>query len=121
MKESHIKLIKSKLPEIQTFVSDELSKRGIHADIIKFALVDNIILLETEKFQTSPVMFKDLNVANFGGSIKVSDDGEKMHIWIPVSYDYEYFGSGHNSTDIFSVSVTIDIAFRAHKPEMNAS
>ena len=96
-------------------IQTELLKRGFTAKITSFEEVEkrgsNYIEFETESFQTTPVLFKELKISNFSTSIRkqdgVSEDGSTYvttEFWIQVSARYSGFTGGTNGQNIFDLS-----------------
>jgi len=104
------------LSEIRELIQTELKKRSIHAKIIKFNQVENngkySIELETEEFQSQPVMFDSIKIYNFGSSIKeievssVDDDTiikrKCLGVYISLSYFFRLFTHGSNGVHLFT-------------------
>jgi len=102
---------------IQKLIQTELLKRGFTAPIKSFEEVKsrsggNHFEFHTEGFQTTPVLFKSIRVANFSSSVvkekfKILEDSEKeetrLRVWISVHVDYEHFGGGRNGCKLFDV------------------
>lgn len=104
---------------IKEFISNELCKRGFHAKIETFDIVKDRIQFETENFQTTPVIFKEINIGNFGGGIgrgtlyTITGKGEVvtddvLNVWIPVHVSYTHFDGGTNGSNLFQVNVYVD-------------
>jgi hypothetical protein len=102
--------------ELQSFIQNELLKRGYTAPIINFEEVegrrgDHRIEFHTANFQTTPVIFKEIRVENFSSSLHEAEleihTGEKVMItkfWITVHNSYMHFEGGTNGCKIFEVS-----------------
>lgn len=99
--------------EIKDFIQDELLKRGIHAKIIKCGLKEirgnQYPDLETEEFQTTPVIFKSLKVGSFNSSMteEKEEDTPYTYIWMRINYLYTHFGGGSNGCDLFDFSCKV--------------
>ena len=97
------------MEQIKNRIQDELTKRGIFA---KIAILEekptnstsrHLIELQTECFQTTPVIFKRLRVSNFGTCVNKSETIEDCHeVWISVNYEYEHFDGGSNGCLLFN-------------------
>lgn len=101
------------ISQIKERLEIEFLKRGIVTKITKIEI--NIsrtrevnITVITENFQTTPVIFKELWLQSFGGSmnlkeIKRWEDGsifEYIEVHIPISFSYRHFGGGgYNNCD----------------------
>jgi len=109
------------LSEIKEILTNEFLKRGVTAPIetIKINYCDrgyDRVEFQTEKFQTQPVIFKEIRVGNFNSSIT-----EKIHIredktevnylsvWIQVNYAYKHFSRGSNGCEMFTFNADVDI------------
>ncbi len=105
----HLELIKD---TIQT----ELLKRGFHAPITVTEQVDKNprVLVTSENFQTTPVLFKNIKIVNFSGNIEeveqdftgINNKKETKTIikfWIPVQVRYEHFDLGGNGSRLFNL------------------
>jgi hypothetical protein len=105
-----MKTNKEQLEQIQNFIQDELLKRGFQAPIIEIKEIeDKRIEFHTANFQTTPVLFKSLQISNFNSSFST----EKVNnmtldtFWIRVSVRYEHFNGGSNGVDLFAVTGTL--------------
>jgi hypothetical protein len=110
LSDKQIKLVKE-------YLKDELTKKGFHTNFnIKEVegRNNNILELTLDKFNTTPVIFKSLELINFGSGVIKSThakefdsdktDVELIKVWISVNAKAEYFNGGSNSFPIFSVS-----------------
>jgi hypothetical protein len=106
------------LLDIKQFIQHELTKRGFHAKISEFKENRsihkdyNLFILETEHFQTTPVIFKQLSIGNFGGKIEVTKvdgyDKDQIVFRIPIQAYYDHFDLGRNNCRLFTVTGIID-------------
>jgi len=118
-------LPKDIIKEIETSINNELIKRGYPTVVAtqdttetRYPKIDIV----SEKFNTTPVIFKEIQVDNFGGSITervekiVNQDKEGIDfirevdtigIWIPVHVSYSHFDGGSNGTSLFTYTGTV--------------
>ena len=72
--------------------------------------------------ETTPVLFKKIQISNFSSSIKedekiIKKENQKIHrIWFQVNVSYEHFSGGRNGCELFQFSC---ILFDGHIYEMN--
>ena len=95
---------------IKDLLQTELLKKGILAPIKRIEEVEGrsgnrYISFETEKFQTTPVVFKFLIVENFHSWIKKVEGGYVVTIY--VHYSYEHFGGGSNGCSLFNFQCNV--------------
>ena len=95
---------------IKDLLQTELLKRGILAPIKRIEEVESrsgstYISFETEKFQTTPVIFKSLKVENFNSWIK-KVEGDYVVV-ISVHYSYKHFGGGSNGCLLFNFQCNV--------------
>lgn len=101
------KLLSDKaLEAIKSRIKDEMTKRGIHVEILKFEELDsergNKIVFETDYFQTVPVIFKTLNLRSYTSGVFESKEVEsEVNVWVSVNYNYTHFGGGSNGCSLF--------------------
>lgn len=102
---TQIELLKNKIQE-------ELSKRCIHAPIVRFEEIEsesysNRIEMETKDFTTVPMLFKRVNCVCFGSGVNVTEEEDNFDylLWMNVNYSYEHFGGGRNKHEVFSLNV----------------
>jgi len=103
---------------LKTLVQAELIKRGFKAKLIQFEVCPkyNIVRLQSEDFQTTPVIFEKLNITHFNGGISketiIVDDYdielEVTNVWIAVHVAFTHTDGGFNSTKLFDVRAVID-------------
>lgn len=114
-------LTEENLSEMKNLLQIEFLKRGITAPIKYLeetssgARNENEIHFKTENFQTTPIIFKELNICDSYSSIKqiFPTEGEKyIEVYINCKYNYKYFSCGENGASIF------DIIFRVHKRDV---
>lgn len=114
--ETTLLLSQENLNAIKEFIQVELLKRSITAPIIKIEEESSkshshYIKFNTTEFQTTPVIFKKLQVNDFGSSVVRSlrselnpeAEGEYISVWISVHYSYESFSGGTNGTELFNI------------------
>lgn len=95
---------------IKDLLQVELLKRGILAPICRIEEVESrsgnsYISFNTEKFQTTPVIFKSLMVENFNSWISKVEGG--YVVTIDVHYSYEHFGGGSNGCSLFNFQCNV--------------
>jgi len=97
---------------IQEAIQTELLKRGFHAPIISFKEIEGKrkgFEFSTEFFQTTPVIFKTIQISNFSTGITAHNDPKyptikQYKFYIQVSVSYNLFDGGRNSCNLFDVS-----------------
>ena len=119
-----MKILSNKIKEsISETINKALAQRGFPSVSIsqkenaKYPRLDII----SEKFNTTPVIMKSIQIDNFGGSISETtkdyirgDDITKtvetiscLKIWIPVHVSYSHFDGGTNGTSLFDYSCLV--------------
>jgi hypothetical protein len=92
---------------VKEAIQDELLKRGITARINRFEEKNERLELETEPFQTYPVMFKKIHVYNHLSGFTFSNpDKNVIELYIGLSFRYTLFSGGSNGSDL------MDLRFR---------
>ena len=101
-------LTENQLIFVKEAIQDELLKRGITAKISKCEEINERLEIETESFQTQPVMFKKIHVyTHLSGFAKMLDNVEgAAELYIGLSFRYTLFSGGTNGTDL------MDLRFR---------
>ena len=100
---------------LKELIQTELLKRGFTAKIKTFEETERnnraFIEFETESFQTTPVIFKDIKITNFSSSIEeervVRDDKTSYNVkrfWIQVNVSYSSFSGGSNGENLFDLT-----------------
>ena len=91
------------LQKIKEIVEIELLKRGFTAPITLGVDTKKIphIIIDSEPFQTTPVIFKQITIQNFGGSLQKQDD-DIVSVWIPINVGYKHFDHGTNGCKLFT-------------------
>ncbi len=84
----------------------ELVKRGFHAPIW-LKREENVagrqrLEIVSEPFQTTPVLFKSIEITSSGGGIKETNATTSPQFVIGVKVGYQHFGGGSNGCDLFS-------------------
>jgi hypothetical protein len=108
-------LSEKQIQSLKNVVQDELTKRGFH---VKIDLKEEEkksgeygVTLTSEDFQTTPVLFKKLNIQDFGSSVreiphKEEYGGDKedliIKVWISVNIRLKTFDGGWNFTSLFN-------------------
>ena len=105
--------------KIKELIEIELLKRGFTAKLIEFNEIEGrtgdhygetktMIELNSEPFQTIPVIFKEIKITNFSTSVKKSiiTNSDKTivpitRVWIQIYASYELFDGGSNCTALF--------------------
>ena len=101
--------------QLQEVLQTELLKRGFLAPIKEVVESEgrrggNYLEFETENFQTTPVIFKQINVANFNSTLReefVENENGKFRVlrfWMTISARYTNFDGGTNGSNIFAIS-----------------
>lgn len=112
-----IKITQLALDTIKETIKIELLKRGFLAPIEVSVEQGNYpaIKVKSESFQTTPVIFKNVWISNFGGSVKNETITRRKHndeqyeaqiarFWIDVHVGYEHFDLGSNGCKLFGIS-----------------
>jgi len=105
-------LSEKQLNRIKSEIRKELTKRGFHSPFKIFQVNTNLrtprIEFLTENFQTTPVLFESIRLANFNSNISglqthKDPDAEYQYrdIWISVHIDYKHFTGGGNVKQLF--------------------
>lgn len=96
------------LSEVQTSVM----RLGINAQLSYVTRYDyhknEILGIESTKFQTMPMMFKELMLV---GNINIVDETEEQYYnEVAISLDYRYtsFNGGHNGTELGRIIFRVD-------------
>ncbi len=105
-------------------ISTELIKRGFPSVTAsqdtretRYPRIDIV----SEKFNTTPVIMKSIQIDNFGGAIStrteeyISKENDKsvikereiISIWIDVHVSYEHFSGGTNGTALFTYNAKL--------------
>jgi hypothetical protein len=97
------------LKQIKTKIEDELLKRGFHVEIKHISEElghAQRIIFETETFQTTPVLFKEINITDMSSGFwkRKNDDIEENWFSIGVNINYLHFGGGSNGCRLFVIS-----------------
>lgn len=93
------------LDQIQDKIKVELLKRSFFAPVkVEYCNKHKNVKVTSEKFQTTPVLFKSIEIINFGGSIKEVEESKNksLEIRIPVVAQCEHFDMGNNYAEIFA-------------------
>ena len=95
---------------IKDLLQIELLKRGILAPINRIEEEEGrsgnrFISFNTEKFQTTPVIFKSVVVENFNSWIKKVEGG--YLVVINVHCSYEHFDGGSNGCSLFNFQCNV--------------
>ena len=113
-----MKLSQTVLSELQETVRIELLKRGHLAKIERFEEIEGRnnetrISFNTESFQTTPVIFKSLQINEFSSSISeetqshdvsgTPTDFTVIKVNLSVNISFENFNGGTNGTEIFTL------------------
>lgn len=67
------------------------------------------LTLNSEPFQTTPVIFKEIRVVNFGGRINELEinGNHLLEIAIPINVKYDHFDNGSNSCELFTITLRV--------------
>lgn len=117
MDKEQLYLTEDNLSIIKEKIQTELLKRGINTPIIKLEEYvrngSHYIQLQTESFQTFPVLFKKLWIESFGTSIMIDTyEEEKIkyyRVWIRIYYSYEHFEGGSNGCKLFNFNCNVSL------------
>lgn len=102
-------LSNEQINSIRNFIQTELTKRGYHTPITVRETASkndsNRIELTSGYFQTTPVIFKTLQIRNFSTHVTEveKDEAVEIYMFIGVNICWESFGGGTNNTELFSV------------------
>lgn len=110
--------LNKELDLVKEVITNQLIKRGFPIEMVNFGIVKNRIEFETVSFQTTPVIFKNIYVGNFGGGIssgkllRINNNSEieemdALRLWIPVHAGYNHFDGGSNSSKLFNVAIHV--------------
>jgi len=112
IKNSTTELAPETLELIKEAIATELCKRGFHAPLTvtpKHTRNGEVYVgIQSEPFNTVPVIMKSITIDNFGGSVvevPVDEVGNKrplLRIWVPVHVSYTHFTGGSNGTALFT-------------------
>lgn len=106
-------LTENQLNSIKDILKDELTKRGFHVEInlVEAETRDkNKLRLSSSKFQTTPVLFKELSLTDFGTEVSIRQhkdifggdkENEVISIWLSVNVAYTHFDLGSNTSKLF--------------------
>ena len=101
---------------LQEIIQTELLKRGFQVPIESFEeeIGDqggHSIGFQTEPFQTTPVLFKEIRVVTFSKSLKqeklkndAGDDYTVTKFWMTIHASYTVFSGGTNGTQLFEIT-----------------
>ena len=99
-------LTEKQLSLVKEAIQDELLKRGIIAKISKIEEINERLVVETESFQTSPVMFKEIYVYSHISGFSMMLDKEQegaAQLYIGLSFRYTLFSGGTNGSDLMNL------------------
>lgn len=101
--------------EVRYFILNDvkasLMRLGINANFTmeteKDYRGDDYLTIKSSRFQTMPVIFKELWIE---GVVSVYDveDTDKVGVTVRISYYWESFGGGSNGTDLGTVRYVVD-------------
>lgn len=84
-------------------IKNELTKRGFHAPFT-LKIEKNRIKIESEPFQTVPVIFKELRIIVFGSNVKENESNHDIkEFWVDIDVSFTLFNSGTNGASLFGV------------------
>ena len=90
--------------EIINATKDSLSKLGIHTEVMLSARTTRhnheYIRIDTEPFQTIPVIYKSVSVYGEGCVIPCDDIENAFDLCINLDYGFKYFKGGSNGVEI---------------------
>lgn len=92
------------LKEIIDAIKSKLLKLGINADVFVTSSVGRYgteyIEVSTEKFNTTPVIYKYVTIGGKGSFWQSKDDDGVYNLDIPLDYWFKYFDGGTNGASI---------------------
>lgn len=84
-------------------IKTELTKRGFHTPF-NVKIENKKIIIESEPFQTIPVLFKEISIISFGSKIEDNVDLPRIkNFWVNVNVQYKHFDGGTNGCNLFAV------------------
>lgn len=84
-------------------IKKELTKRGFHAPFT-LKIEKNRIKIESEPFQTVPVIFEELRIIAFSSNVKKNESNHDIkEFWVDIYVSFTLFDSGTNGASLFSV------------------
>ena len=90
--------------EIINATKDSLSKLGIHMEVTLSARTTRnnheYIRIDTNPFQTIPVIYKSVFVYGEGHVVKCDDIENAFDLYINLDYGFKYFKGGSNGVEI---------------------
>jgi hypothetical protein len=101
---------------IKEAISVNLIKRGFHAPIELTGGMDRRgfeykLALTSEPFQTTPVLFKEIRISDFGSWVKSdTTDAESeglLNVGVRVHVSYEHFDGGRNGCELFTFTCQV--------------
>jgi hypothetical protein len=100
------------IDKITEAIQFELLKRGFHVKILIGQSFDRFgklkLVLDSDVFQTTPVLFKELRIQSFGSASEIHDD-LTADIWFGVHAFWRSFDGGQNGTKLFDFRCQADI------------
>ena len=103
-----MKLLNEKqLANLKEELRIELMKRGFNADLGEVTETDkNKISFESEPFQTTPVIFKEIKLIPWSSNLKeeTMEHGVIINVYISINVRYTHFDLGTNGCDVFTFS-----------------
>ena len=100
------------LEHLKQILSMELKKRGF---FVKTSLnwsdlgKELCFVLNSEEFNTTPVIFESICIASFCGSIYGCERERVVEFWLPVHARWKHFDIGENGTSIFALKGHISL------------
>lgn len=94
----------NQLEQIKNVIDNNLVMRGINVETTLQELTtrsdQKYLSLDSTKFQTLPVIHKNLHIVNFGGGIFQDEKNEDiLNVYIPVNVQYD--GNGVKLFDVY--------------------
>ena len=100
--------------QVEEIINLELLKRGFPNICLEELSYDyetkkQKLVVSSEPFQTTPVIFKEIRIQNFGGRItELEINGKQLlEIVIPINVRYDHFDSGSNSCELFTITLRV--------------
>lgn len=94
------------IESIRRAIATELKKRGFHAainiTIRKDIGVKNWLLLDSEEFNTVPVIMESLKLYSYGDFTANKERGNSyINVGLRIEVNYKHFGGGSNGCELF--------------------
>jgi len=96
------------MSKIVNIISNELLKRSIITEVYLIQKKD-VVEVSSKSFQTSPVIFKSLNIVNIGGLLKIKDIKfvDKYNLTIPIGISLTTFNGDVSYLKLFEFTCIV--------------